>query len=93
MAHLLEQLTRDPLADAVPGTVRVLAASDRAARGRYQECTLELEVTAPGVDGVIAHTAVVTSAAHWPTVGQVLPARVSPTRPDVPDVDWDALAR
>lgn len=92
MAHLLEKITRDPLADAVPGRVTVLQASEPTGRARYQECALELEVAAPGVSGVIAHTAVVTTRAHWPRVGQVLPARVSPTRPDVPEVDWDALA-
>ncbi|QKJ18972.1 hypothetical protein [Microbacterium hominis] len=93
VAAALERLTHDPLADAVRGTVRVVAASEPAPRGRYQECRLDVIAEATGVPPTPVSTAVVTRRRYWPQVGQVLPARVSVSNPTVIDVDWDALAR
>lgn len=89
----LERLTGDPMAGAVPGTVTVLSASEPTGRARYQECTVELSAEAPGIGPAVVRTGVVTTRRHWPTVGAVLPARVSVSTPTVVDVDWDALAR
>lgn len=93
IAQQLEKLTSDPLADAVAGTVTVVSASEPVGRARYQECTLELRPSAPGVADTVIHSAVVTSRRYWPRVGAVLPARVSVSDPQHIDVDWDALAR
>lgn len=89
----LERITGDPLADAVRGRVRVVAVSAPEGRRRYQECTVELAVTA---DGAPAHTltqVVVLPRSTWPKVGDVLVAAVSPSRPDALEVDWSPLAR
>lgn len=92
-AQWLERITGDPLADAVRGRVRVVAVSAPEGRRRYQECTVELAVTA---DGAPAHTltqVVVLPRSAWPKVGDVLVAAVSPSRPDALEVDWSPLAR
>ncbi len=93
VTEVLERLTKDPLADAVPGLVRVVAVSDPAPRGRYQECRLELVAEAAGMAPTTVHTSVVTRPRTWPRVGMSLPARISASQPTAVEVDWDALAR
>ena len=92
-AAWLERLTRDPLADAVRGRVTVLAASEPAARGRYQECELQLAVEADGVPRTVVTQQLVFPRAVWPRVGDAVPARISRTQPDVFEADWDRLSR
>lgn len=92
-AEMLEKITRDPLADAVRGTVRVVSASERVGRARYQACELEVITTTEGIPETRVHTEVVTSAKYWPRVGSTLPALISPSDPTHIEVDWDALAR
>lgn len=92
-AEMLEKITRDPLADAVRGRVRIVSASERTGRARYQPCTLEVVTQADGIPETRVQTEVVTSAKYWPRVGSVLPALISPSDPTHIEVDWDALAR
>ena len=91
-ARWLEKLTRDPLADAVAGRVQVRSASAPRPRGRYQECALELDVAADGIPAgtVIAHRAVF-SRDRWPREGDVLPAQISRSRPELVEIDWERL--
>ncbi|MEV8359502.1 hypothetical protein [Microbacterium sp. NPDC076895] len=92
-AHMLEKYTGDPLADAVRGTVRVVSASDREGRARYQACQLEVVTTTAGIPETRISTEVVTSAKYWPRVGSTLPALISPSDPTHIEINWDALAR
>lgn len=89
----LERITGDPLADAVRGRVRVVAVSAPEGRRRYQECTVELAVTADGAPPHTLTQVVVLPRSAWPKVGDVLVAAVSPSRPDALEVDWSPLAR
>ncbi len=91
-AEYLEKITRDPLAGAVRAEVVVVSVSERAPRGRYQECQLEVSVIHDPAPATPVSTAVVTDAAHWPRVGMRLPARVSRTDPSIIEIDWDALS-
>ncbi len=92
IARVLERMTADPMADAVAGAVLVVSVSQPEARGRYQECHLELLAEAPGVPPTPVSTSVVTRPRHWPRPGMRLPARISASRPTAVDVDWEALA-
>lgn len=92
-AQWLERITGDPLADAVRGRVRVIAVSAPTGRRRYQECTVELTVTAGGAPPHTLTQVVVLPRSAWPKVGDVLVAAVSPSRPDALEVDWSPLAR
>lgn len=92
-AQWLERITGDPLADAVRGRVRVIAVSAPTGRRRYQECTVELAVTAGGAPPHTLTQVVVLPRSAWPKVGDVLVAAVSPSRPDALEVDWSPLAR
>lgn len=92
-ATQLERLTGDPIADAVPGFVRVVSVSEPKGRFGYEECALELMTEAPGVAETLVRTEIVTQRKSWPKVGQRLPARISTTKPGRVDVDWDALGR
>ena len=92
-AAWLEQITRDPMADAVAGSVRVVAASEPQGRARYQECAVDLIADAAGVDAAAVATAVVLPRTVWPRVGDVLPARISVSDPQHLEVDWNALTR
>ncbi len=92
-AAWLERITRDPLADAVRGRVTVLTASEPAARGRYQECELELAVEADRIPRTIVTQRLVFPRTVWPRVGDAVPARISRTHPDVFEADWDRLSR
>jgi len=92
-AAWLERLTRDPLADAVRGRVRVVAVSEPAARGRYQECDLDLLVEADGIPPTRVRQQLVFPRKTWPRVGDVVPARVSRSDPEVFEADWDRLTR
>lgn len=90
-AAWLERLTRDPLVDAVPARLTVVRASDPAPRGRYQECELELEVTLPGRSTVRVTHAAVFPRSLWPRAGDVVPARVSVSHPEVFEAQWERL--
>lgn len=90
-ARQLEALTGDPRADAVTGTVLLAVVSEPTGRGRYQEATLELVAEASGIEPRVVHTTAVFDTRAWPTAGLVLPARISASRVDAIDVDWDAL--
>lgn len=92
-AEQIEAVTRDPLADAVTGTVRLVAVSAPSGRGRYQEATLELVAEASGIESRVIHTAAVFDTRAWPTVGLVLPARISRGHAEALEVDWSALPR
>lgn len=92
-AAWLEKLTRDPMADAVRGRVRVVSASEPAARGRYQECTLELIVEGEGLAPTPVTQQLVFPRKVWPRVGDVVPARVSFSHPQVFEANWDLLTR
>lgn len=83
----------DPLGTAVRGAVRVEVASSPSGRRRYQLCTLALTPIADGVEHPRIEVEVVVDTRHWPTVGQLLPARVAVSDPSVVEVNWDALAR
>lgn len=89
----LQRASGDPMADAVRGRVRIDAVSEVAARGRYQQCRVEATVEAPGIDPTATVIEVVIDRRYWPEVGQVLPARISPSNPQVLEVSWDALRR
>ncbi|MEV8266915.1 hypothetical protein [Microbacterium sp. NPDC076911] len=93
MAHQLEKLVRDPLADAVRGSVLVISVSEPVGRARYQACQLDVVASAEGVPATRVTTEVVTSRQFWPEVGAVLPARVSVSDPHCIEIDWDALAK
>jgi hypothetical protein len=90
-ARAFERMTGSPLADAVPGRVRIVSLTEPAPRGAYQTCRLEVLAEAPGVPPRIVTLEAVFPRKHWPTVGTVLPARVSPTHADAVEVDWDRL--
>ncbi len=94
VAHALERITRDPLADADDGAVRVVGITDPAGRRRYQEATITVVPIVAGVAGErLTMTEMVFDRRYWPAEGRVLPARISRSDPSVIEVDWDALAR
>lgn len=87
----LEKITRDPMADAVAGRARIVAAPEPVGRARYQECDVELAVDAPGIPVTTVRMAVVFPRRIWPRVGDVLPARISASDPGMVEVDWERL--
>ena len=89
----LQRLTGDPLADAVPGRLRIDAVSEVSPRPRYQECRVEGIAEAPGVPTTPVVLEVVFDRRFWPRVGQVLPARVSRSQPGAVEVSWEALRK
>ncbi|MDQ1128917.1 hypothetical protein [Microbacterium sp. SORGH_AS_0888] len=91
-AEQLEKILHDPLADAVRGQAEVVSVSAPSGRGRYQEATVELELSAPGLPGSRITTTGVFAVKAWPTVGFRAPARVPPSDPASAEVDWSALA-
>lgn len=92
-AETLERLTHSPMADALHGTIRIVALSEPKGRAGYQVCTMDLLLEAAELDPEPLTTEVVLDRRHWPTVGMVLRARISRRRPRMIDVNWDALAR
>lgn len=92
-ARELEKLTRDPLADAVAATVRIVSVSAPAGRGRYQEASMEFAVTASEIEPTTVRSAFVFDRSSWPTVGSVFPAHVSVSDPSAVEIDWSALGR
>ena len=91
-AAWLEKITRDPLADAVRGRVTVVAASAPAPRGRYQECMLDVTVEADGIPPTAVRQALVFPVKMWPREGDSVPARISRSRPEVFEADWERLS-
>lgn len=92
-AEALERITGSPMADALHGTIRIVSLSEPKGRFRYQTCTMELLLNAPGIDAEPLTTEVVLDRRYWPTAGMVMRARISQRRPRMIDVNWDALAR
>lgn len=92
-AAQLERILHDPMADAVRGVAAVVAVSEPSGRGRYQEATIELEVSAPGVAPTRVTTTGVFAAKSWPAVGFRAPAVVPRSDPAALEVDWSGLAR
>jgi len=89
---MLERLTRDPMADAWHGAVRILSLTAPAGRGRYQTCRMQLALEATGLAPENLDTEVVLDRRFWPDVGVVLPARISRSLPRQVEVAWDTLA-
>ena len=89
----LERVTGDPMAEAVAGRIRVDAVSAPEGRRRYQECRVEATAEAPGIPPTQVVLEVVIDRRFWPRAGQLLPARVSVSRPTAVEVGWDALRR
>lgn len=89
----LEAITGDPMADAVRGRLTVVAASEPAARGRYQECRLELMAEAPGIPPTAVSHVAVFPRRQWPTPGTVVPARISRADPSAFEANWEAARR
>ncbi|MEN2738601.1 hypothetical protein ABCS02_12485 [Microbacterium sp. X-17] len=93
VAQQFERVTGNPLADAVRGTVRIVALSEPEGRGSYRPSRVELLAQADGVPPRVVIVEAVFPRKHWPKAGTVLPARISPTHADAVEVDWDALPR
>lgn len=93
VAEALERLTGSPMADAVPGTIRIVGLSEPKGRSRYQACEMDLILEGPGLESEPLTTEVILDRQYWPTVGMVLRARISRRQPRMIDVNWDALAR
>ncbi len=93
MARQLERLMGDPIADSVNGTVMIVSVSEPKRRWGYQACQIEIVPDAPGIEPVRIATEVVTTRKNWPKVGGILPARISTTRPERMEINWNALAR
>lgn len=92
-AETLERVTHSPMADAMHGTIRIVALSEPKGRTRYQSCEMDLMLEAPELEPEPLTTEVVLDRHYWPTAGMVLRARISRGRPRMIDVNWDALAR
>ncbi|SFS17684.1 hypothetical protein SAMN04487846_3628 [Microbacterium sp. cf046] len=92
-AETLDRLTGSPMADAINGTIRIVALSAPKGRLRYQSCEMELILEGPGLDHEPLSTEVILDRRYWPTAGMVLRARISRKQPRMIDVNWDALAR
>ena len=88
-AEGLERLTRDPMADAQRGTVRILSVSDPLPRRGYQPCTMRLALEAPGLAEEMDYEGVFPSR-RWPRVGAVLGARISRKTPRIIEADWES---
>ncbi len=87
----LEKITRDPLADAVRGRVRIVAVTAPDGRGRYQECVVDMIAEGPGIAATPVQQHVVFARTRRPTPGLVLPARISVSAPANLEVVWEAL--
>jgi hypothetical protein len=81
------------MADALAGTIRIVSLSEPTKWSRYQTCTMDLLVNAPGIVDEPLETEVVLDKRYWPTAGMVLRARISRTTPRMIDVNWDALSQ
>jgi hypothetical protein len=92
-AEQLERLTGSRMADALRGTIRIVALSAPSGRGRYQTCEMELVLEAPELPPETLVTEVVFDRRYWPSAGMVLRARISRRKPRMIDVNWDALAQ
>lgn len=92
-AATLERLTHSPMADAFVGTIRILSLTPPGRWRRYQTCTMELALEAPGMEPETLSTEVVLDRRYWPTVGTILHARISRGLPRMIDADWEALSR
>jgi hypothetical protein len=90
-AEALDRMTESGLGRPWHGTARILSATDAVGRRRFQACSLELELSAPGFEGATASVEVVVDRRFWPRAGMTLPARFSRTEPRT--LDWDVLAR
>lgn len=87
-AEALEKLTRDPLADAVPGTAEILTVSGPSGLRRYQEATITLRLRVPDREPAVVTARVVFDRRAWPEVGAVLRAAVPPDSPTTFRIDW-----
>ncbi|NYF18013.1 hypothetical protein HDC37_002869 [Microbacterium sp. AK009] len=92
-AATLERLSGSRMADAYVGAIRILSLTPPTQRRRYQVCTMDLALEAPGLEGETLQTEVVLDKRYWPDVGTVLRARISRRKPRMIDADWEALAR
>ncbi|PZU38462.1 MAG: hypothetical protein DI573_09760 [Microbacterium sp.] len=92
-AEQLERITRDPMADAAHGAIRVVSVSAPTGHARYQELTVQAQVSALGIEEKTQPLVVVLDTRRLPPVGAVLPARISRTHEGMIEVDWESLAR
>jgi hypothetical protein len=89
----LERITRDPMAGAARGAIRVVSISAPVGHGRYQELTVQAQVLALGMKEKTVPLIVVLDTRRLPAVGAVLPARISRTHEGMIEVEWESGAR
>jgi len=88
IAEALERITRVP--ETVLGSVEIVAVSPPRGRAPYQECLLDVIVSAPGAPAAEARLEYVLRRTSWPVPGTVLAARVPVGSPEQAEILWDA---
>lgn len=79
------------MSDPVPGVAQVISASAHRGRGVYQNCRMQLVVSADGVPATPVEVHEIVHNQRWPMPGTALPVTVDRANPSNVKVHWDQV--
>ena len=79
------------MSDPVPGVAQVISASAHRGRGVYQNCRMQLVVSADGVPATPVELHELVHNQRWPMPGTALPVTVDRADPSRVKVEWDQV--
>jgi hypothetical protein len=79
------------MTDPVRGTAQVVSCSANRGRGVYQNCHLQLVVSAEGVPATAVEQQTLVHRSRWPMPGVALPATIDRANPQNVRIEWDEL--
>jgi hypothetical protein len=79
------------MSDPVRGTAQVVSCSANRGRGVYQNCHLQLVVSAEGIPASAVEQQTLVHRSRWPFPGMTLPATIDRANPANVRIEWDEM--
>jgi hypothetical protein len=77
-----------PIENGVPGSAQVVSVSSYNGRGVYQQCHMNLVISAPNITPTAVEFSGLVHSQLWPRPGSMLPITVDPTNPSRYSILW-----
>ncbi|MFN8222378.1 MAG: SHOCT domain-containing protein [Gaiellales bacterium] len=79
--------------ERVDGTAQIVSCNRPAQHAVFSPCTMNIVVSASGVEAVAIERTQLMRASKWPRPGMALPAKVDPGNPSDAEIDFGAIPK
>lgn len=79
--------------ERVDGTAQIVSCNRPGQHGVFSPCTMNIVVSAPGLEAVAIEKTQLMRAAKWPRPGMTLPAKIDPENPAGAEIDFGAIPK